>query len=101
LQVQRSSLASLDLNTAKLPAKQRQAFYGSAEWRALVAILRSARGDRCEVCGRTGTRMFADHVVELQDGGAALDIRNLMLKCGACHGRKTAIERARRLAAQF
>lgn len=94
-------IATLDTRSAKPPVKQTDRFYVSADWRALVQILRSARGDRCEVCGRTNVRMFADHVVELQDGGAALDIRNLMLKCGSCHSRKTAAERARRMAESF
>ena len=32
----------------------------------------------------------ADHIVELQDGGAKLDRSNVMLRCRSCHGKKTA-----------
>ena len=35
--------------------------------------------------GRAGMRVFGDHVVELQDGGAPLDKTNVMLRCGLCH----------------
>lgn len=42
--------------------------------------------------GRAGMRVFGDHVVELQDGGAPLDKTNVMLRCGSC------AQRARRMA---
>ena len=32
----------------------------------------------------------------LGDGGAALDERNVMLRCASCHSRKTASQRAKR-----
>ena len=70
--------------------------------RALVAEIIQERGARCEdpACrfpGRTGIRLFGDHIVELQDGGAPLDKGNVMLRCGSCHTRKTNAERARRM----
>jgi len=37
-------------------------------------------------------RVFGDHMVELQDGGAPLDKTNVMLRCGSC------AQRARRMA---
>ena len=42
--------------------------------------------------------MYVDHRVELKDGGAPLDRRNVWLLCGSCHTRKTVAERARRTA---
>lgn len=45
-----------------------------------------------------GHRLFADHVVELRDGGAALDPANGLARCGSCHTTKTLAERARRMA---
>lgn len=69
-------------------------FYQTAEWKALAAAIVAQRGRRCQGCGRTGCRVFADHVTELRDGGAKLDPRNIELLCGGCHGRKT--ERRRR-----
>jgi hypothetical protein len=62
------------------------------------------RGRRCEDTDhdpsrpRIGVRLFGDHIRELQDGGAALDKRNVLLRCGACHTRKTARARAARMA---
>ena len=33
--------------------------------------------------------MYVDHKVELKDGGAPLDRRNVWLLCGSCHTLKT------------
>jgi len=56
-------------------------------------------GGRCQGkgCGRSGVRLFADHIVELRDGGAPFDLANGQALCGACHARKTAAMRAERL----
>lgn len=66
-----------------------------AAWRG--AVLRRARF-RCEGlgCGAHGVRLYADHVVELRDGGAPFDPTNGQALCASCHARKTARERARR-----
>ena len=93
---------SLDTRSAKPPAKTANQFYLSPEWRALVAEIIRERGARCEdpQCrypGRTGIRVFGDHITELQDGGAPLDKANIMLRCGSCHTRKTNTERAKRI----
>ncbi len=93
----------LDTRSAKPAAKTTNPFYLSPEWRALVAEIIRERGARCEdpACrfpGRTGIRVFGDHIVELADGGAPLDKTNVMLRCGSCHTHKTNAERARRMA---
>lgn len=77
--------------------KRTNRFYLTAAWKALVARLISLRGRRCEECGATGCRLFADHVIELKDGGGALDEDNVKLRCGSCHGRKTAAEQRKRV----
>ena len=41
-------------------------------------------------------RMYADHIVERQDGGALYDPDNGACMCASHHGRKTMQERARR-----
>jgi hypothetical protein len=86
-----------------LPAKKAKAFYLSPEWRALMVVLIKQRGRRCQdpqhdpSKPRDGVRIFGDHVVEIDDGGALLEPSNIMLRCGACHTRKTAAVRARRV----
>jgi hypothetical protein len=54
--------------------------YGSPEWRSLIAGIIRERGRRCEdpkckTPGRTGMRVFGDHIRELGDDGALLDPR--------------------------
>ncbi|TIV00211.1 MAG: HNH endonuclease [Mesorhizobium sp.] len=99
-------IRTMDTRTVKVAPKTADAFYLSPEWRKLMAEIIAERGRRCEdpQCdGRThrpGMRVFGDHVVELRDGGAPLDKRNIMLRCGASHTRKTLAERAKRMAAR-
>ena len=70
--------------------------YRSAAWRAMVKAIKRKRGDHCERCGSTH-RVIGDHIVEIKDGGAELDETNVELLCQACHNRKTAQARARRV----
>ncbi len=42
--------------------------------------------------------MFADHIKEMQDGGAKLDPANGRCLCGCHHTKKTIQERAKRTA---
>ena len=97
-----SRVATRDTRAVKPPPKTRASIYGTLEYKAWRAeIMRRSRG-RCEDPGcaapyETG-RLFADHVVELRDGGAPFDPANGLARCGACHTRKTAAERARRMA---
>jgi len=101
------SLRTVDVRAAAPAPKRADPFYESPEWRAFVAQLVEKRGRICEdpKCdGRThrpGMRVFADHLIELEDGGAPLDERNVMLRCGASHSKKTAEERAKRMARRF
>jgi hypothetical protein len=67
-------------------AKPTFAFYGSAEWKALMRSVIAKRGRRCQdsEC-RTpnrgqGGKVYGDHVVELRDGGAPLDEGNVLLR---------------------
>ena len=48
-------------------------------------------GWRCRQCGRAG-RLEVDHIVPLEDGGAAYDLDNLQVLDRGCHIRKTALE---------
>jgi 5-methylcytosine-specific restriction protein A len=81
--------------------------YGSPEWRSLIAGIIRERGRRCEDPRCTtpnraaGQKVYGDHIHELQDGGALLDPNNVLLRCAPCHGKKTATERNKRLAARW
>ena len=82
--------------------KRADPFYVSPAWRTLIAFLIKERGRRCEdpahdpATPRSGKVIYGDHVRERRDGGAPLDPRNILLRCGSCHTTKTAAERARR-----
>nr|WP_314074435.1 HNH endonuclease signature motif containing protein [uncultured Roseococcus sp.] len=91
-------IATLDTRTAQPAPKQRAAHYGTAEHEAWRAEVIRRAGGMCQGrgCGRSQVRLFADHIVELKDGGAPTDIRNGQALCGACHTRKTAAARAAR-----
>lgn len=101
------TLRTMDTRTVRPPVKTADAFYVSAEWRKLMSSLIATRGRICEdkhCDGRThkpGMRVFGDHIVELQDGGAPLDPANVLLRCGASHTKKTAAARAQRMAERF
>ena len=93
----------LDTRSVASAVKRTDPFYSTPEWRDLQSQIIAERGRVCEdpSCdGRThkpGMRVFADHIVELKDGGAPLDRRNIMLRCGASHTRKTIAVRGERL----
>jgi hypothetical protein len=82
--------------------KKADPFYLSPEWKGLMRHLIKTRGRRCEdeqhdlEAPREGVRLWGDHIVEIIDGGAKLDPTNVLLRCGPCHGRKTAASRAAR-----
>jgi 5-methylcytosine-specific restriction enzyme A len=71
---------------ARRSAKPTFAFYGSAEWKALMRRVIAARGRRCQDshCKTPnrgqGQRIYGDHVVELSDGGGPLDEGNVLLR---------------------
>ncbi|MPZ31443.1 MAG: HNH endonuclease [Rhodospirillales bacterium] len=92
----------LDTRIARPPPKQVDPHYSSQEHRRWRAIVIARSGGRCQdpACKaptRPG-RLYADHVVELKDGGAAFDLSNGVARCGSCHVRKGHAERAKRMA---
>ncbi len=89
-------LAVRDTRTAMPAPKQRAQHYGTPEHRAWAGKVIEGAGGACQGCGRTGTRLFADHVVELRDGGDPFGQGQAL--CGACHAAKTAAARAARQA---
>ena len=81
-----------------IPEKKADPFYLTPEFREWRELVIKRAGFKCEVpsCGRTGVRLFADHIVEIRDGGARLDPANGQSLCGSCHTRKTSAERTLR-----
>jgi 5-methylcytosine-specific restriction protein A len=75
------------------------AHYQSEPHRAWRAAVLRRDGYRCVKCGAggEGVRLIADHIVELEDGGAALDVDNGQTLCAACSNRKTSAARRTRL----
>lgn len=81
----------------KPPAKEWNPRYGTVrhkEW--AKAIIRRA-GGKCEDCGRSDARLFADHVHELSDGGSPFDLSNGRARCQSCHTAKTVKARRERM----
>lgn len=74
------------------PEKERAHHYGTPEHRAWQREVVARAHGMCQGngCGRTNVRLFADHIIELKDGGAPFDLRNGQALCGSCHSTKTA-----------
>jgi 5-methylcytosine-specific restriction protein A len=92
------SLRLFDTGTVRQPPKVADPVYSSPEHIAWRDEVYRQAGRRCQWpgCGVRQPRMFADHIVEIRDGGAALDPANGQCLCGRHHGLKTARERAKR-----
>lgn len=96
-----------DARAIKPEPKRADPFYLTPEYRAWRETVISRAGRRCEdIDQRTGSRctkaepshrMFADHVIEVKDGGAPYDPANGKCLCGSHHTFKTAQARADRL----
>lgn len=92
----RPTLATSDTRAVKPAPKQRASIYSTieyVEWSKAV-IARAGRMCQGPGCARTGVRLFADHIIELRDGGAPFDLVNGQALCGSCHTRKTVAARA-------
>jgi 5-methylcytosine-specific restriction enzyme A len=94
-----------DLRAVRPPPRQPEPHYNTAAHAAWAREVIRRAGARCEAidhgmrCTKAAPfdRLFADHVVELRDGGAPLDPQNGRCLCGAHHTRKTNEARAKRL----
>ena len=86
----------------KVAGKVPDSFYQSPAWRALMDEIIRMRGRICQdpehdaSKPKSGIRIFGDHIIERRDGGAPLDAGKILLRCGSCHTRKTAVARAAR-----
>ena len=71
--------------------QQAKQFYESTAWRNLRKM-KINRQPFCEECKKFNQIVRAecvDHIVEIKDGGAPLDMDNLQSLCRSCHSRKT------------
>ncbi len=87
------------MRTARPPEKEADPHYLRPEHRAWREEVLRRAGWRCQHpgCGRADCRLFADHIIELRDGGDPLDPANGQALCGSHHTLKTAAERAKRM----
>jgi hypothetical protein len=87
-----------NVSVARVAPKVADDFYLSSDFKAWSRAVKDRAGWKCQApgCSRAGVRMFADHIVEVKDGGARLDVKNGQCLCGSCHSLKTAAERASR-----
>ncbi|WP_154071668.1 HNH endonuclease [Bradyrhizobium lablabi] len=97
----RPRLGTADTRRIRPPPKQAADHYSTPEHRAWRTAVVERAGGQCQWpgCGRSGVRLFADHIVEIKDGGSALDLANGQALCGGHHTAKTMRARARRMAA--
>ena len=93
-------LRTANLAAARLPPKTAFPWYLTPEHREWSKAVIERAGRRCHACGRDNTRLFADHIVEIRDGGDRLALSNGQALCGACHSKKTSNSRSKRLATQ-
>lgn len=100
-------VAVLDARRVKPPAKTAAPIYHTPDYERWKQVVIGRAGGRCQAMlddgsrclkARPHNRMFADHVVELEDHGAPFDPANGQCLCGSHHTRKTAQARAARLA---
>ena len=94
-------LKTIDTRVVKPSPKKADPFYHSTEWRKLMAEIYKERGRSCQECGETDPKMYGDHIIELQDGGAPLDPENVRVLCASCHMSKTMAARARRMGERY
>ena len=96
---------TLDTRVVRPPARQIDPTYNAPEYQAWRARVVERAGYRCEAIdhghrcskARPEHRMYADHIVELRDGGQPFDLNNGQCLCASHHEIKTIAARFRRL----
>jgi hypothetical protein len=94
-----------DTRTVAAPAKVKDTVYDTPEFRAFRTVVLRRAGYRCEAMDQRGyrctrasphDRLYADHIVELSDGGSLTDSSNGQCLCASHHQSKTQAVRAKR-----
>lgn len=104
LRVAKIGIASASGRTVTILPKVARPIYQTPEYRAWREAVIERAGGRCEAiengqrCAKAAPlhRMFADHRIEVRDGGALHDVTNGQCLCGAHHTAKTAAARSAR-----
>ena len=100
----KGGLTSMDPRRIAVPPKKADGLYHTPEFKRWREAVVARAGRRCEAldigrrCWKAepSHRMFADHKVEVRDGGALFDLANGECLCGAHHTAKTGRARAAR-----
>ena len=96
---------TLNTSTTKLPPRRIDPVYSTPEFQRWRAQVVERAGYRCEAIdngyrcskARPDHRVYADHIIELRDGGAPFDLNNGRCLCASHHELKTIAVRAKRL----
>lgn len=104
LRVAKIGISTASGRTVAVLPKVARPVYQTPEHRGWRDAVVKRAGGQCEKvengvrCTKAAPahRMFADHIVEVRDGGARLDVMNGQCLCGAHHTAKTAEARAAR-----
>ena len=102
---------TIDTRTTKPPARDkapnyRNPIYNSLQFQAWRKQVVARADGRCEAVDAHGNRcpkaypkhrVYADHIIELKDGGQPLDVANGQCLCASHHELKTHSARAQRL----
>src|SRR5262245_54195995 len=87
----------IDTRTTRLPSRPLNPVYSTPEFQAWRARVVARAGGMCEAVdhgsrctkGKPEHRVYADHIVELRDGGQPFDINNGQCLCAMHHTLKT------------
>lgn len=101
IRMQRPMVRPANLSIARTSPKRADDLYSSPEYVAWAAAVKRRDGYRCvdpdcKARHYPGQKVYADHIVEVKDGGAKFDIANGITRCASSHTLKTNRERARR-----
>ncbi len=101
IRMQRPMVRPANLSIARTSPKRTDAHYGSAEHAEWAEKVKKRDGYRCVDPDCKGPhypcqKVYADHIVEVKDGGAKFDVDNGITRCASSHTSKTNRERARR-----
>ena len=96
---------TLNTSTTKLSPRRIDPVYSTPEFQRWRAHVVARAGGQCEAIdngyrcskARPDHRVYADHIIELRDGGAPFDLNNGRCLCASHHELKTIAVRTKRL----